>query len=52
MNAHVKFLIEQAILSEREACAKLCDEYVNSSSDHEAGTALIIQENIRARSKE
>ena len=35
--------------SEREACAKLCDWYVDSSSDHEAGTAMNIQDAIRAR---
>ena len=34
---------------EREACAKLCDWYVDSSSDHEAGTAMNIQDAIRAR---
>jgi hypothetical protein len=35
--------------AEREACAKLCDWYVDSSSDHEAGTAMNIQDAIRAR---
>jgi len=34
---------------EREACAKLCDELTESSSDHEAGAALNIRETIRAR---
>jgi len=34
---------------EREACAKVCDGYVDSSSDHEAGTAMKIQDAIRAR---
>jgi len=34
---------------EREACAKLCDELAESSSDHEAGAALNIRETIRAR---
>jgi hypothetical protein len=34
---------------EREACAKLCDELAESSSDHEAGAALNIREAIRAR---
>jgi hypothetical protein len=43
--------VKDAKKDEREACAALCEEYVNSSSDHEAGTALIIQENIRARSE-
>ena len=36
-------------LSEREACAKVCDFYVDSSSDHEAGAAMNIQDFIRAR---
>jgi DNA topoisomerase IB len=35
--------------SEREACAKLCDEYARSGSDHEASAALNIQDAIRAR---
>ncbi len=35
--------------AEREACAKLCDEYASSGSDHEAGAALNIQDAIRAR---
>ena len=35
--------------TEREACAKVCDRYVDSSSDHEAGTAMNIQDAIRAR---
>jgi len=34
---------------EREACAKVCDHYVDSSSDHEAGTAMNLQDAIRAR---
>jgi len=34
---------------EREACAKLCGWYVDSSSDHEAGTAMNLQDAIRAR---
>ena len=37
--------------TEREACAKLCDRYTDSCSDHEAGTAMNIQEAIRARGK-
>ena len=36
-------------LAEREACAKVCDFYVDSSSDHEAGAAMNIQDLIRAR---
>ena len=35
--------------AEREACAKLCDRYTDSCSDHEAGTAMNIQDAIRAR---
>ena len=35
---------------EREACAKVCDRYTDSCSDHETGTALNIQDAIRARS--
>jgi len=35
--------------AEREACARLCDEYIDSASDHESGTASGIQEAIRAR---
>jgi hypothetical protein len=37
---------------ERESCAKVCDRYVDSSSDHEAGTAMNIQDAIRARGQE
>ena len=40
------------ILGEREACAKVCDGYVDSSSDHEAGTAMKIQDAIRARGQD
>ena len=43
--------IDVAIKLEREACAKLCDRYTDSCSDHEAGTAMNIQEAIRARGK-
>jgi len=35
--------------AERVACAKLCDGYADSGSDHEAGAALNIQAAIRAR---
>ncbi len=35
--------------TEREACAQLCDPYIDSPSDHEAGTAESIQDAIRAR---
>jgi hypothetical protein len=42
-------LVNAAIAAEREACAKLCDEYARSGSDHEAGAALNIQDAIRAR---
>ena len=41
--------VKAAIEAEREACAKLCDEYARSGSDHEAGAALNIQDAIRAR---
>lgn len=41
--------VDVAIALEREACAKVCDRYVNSSSDHEAGTAMNLQDAIRAR---
>ena len=41
--------VDMAIALEREACAKVCDRYVNSSSDHEAGTAMNLQDAIRAR---
>ena len=30
--------------TEREACAKVCDRYTDSCSDHEAGTAMNIQD--------
>ena len=36
--------------AEREACAKVCDRYTDSCSDHEAGTAMNIQDAIRNRS--
>jgi hypothetical protein len=39
----------KAVEAEREACAKLCDEYARSGSDHEASAALNIQDAIRAR---
>ena len=39
----------RAVEAEREACAKLCDEYARSGSDHEASAALNIQDAIRAR---
>ena len=42
---------ESIRLDEREACAKVCDELAESSSDHEAGAALNIRETIRARGK-
>ena len=46
-----KYLIEEAVLAEREACAKLCDEEADqSSSDHEAGGMYWCAEAIRARS--
>jgi len=45
-------LIKAAVLAEREACAKVCDEYTESGSDHEAGAALNIQAAIRARSEQ
>lgn len=38
--------------AEREACAQLCDPYIDSPSDHEAGTAGSIQDAIRARGNE
>jgi hypothetical protein len=41
--------VKAAIEAEREACAKLCDEYARSGSDHEASAALNIQDAIRAR---
>ncbi len=41
--------IYEAVRIEREACAKVCDRYIDSSSDHEAGTAMNIQDAIRAR---
>jgi hypothetical protein len=46
---HLVELVKRAVEAEREACAKLCDWYVDSSSDHEAGTAMNIQDAIRAR---
>ena len=45
LDAHIQHLV----CSEREACAKVCDRYTNSCSDHEAGTAMNIQDAIRAR---
>ena len=44
--------IDVAIKLEREACAKVCDRYTDSCSDHEAGTAMNIQDAIRARKQE
>ena len=48
---HLMTLVERVVAEEREACAKLCDRYTDSCSDHEAGTAMNIQEAIRARGK-
>lgn len=44
-----RILVAKIAAMEREACAKLCDRYANSGSDHEAGAALNIQAAIRAR---
>ena len=44
-------LVNRAIENEREACAKVCDRYTDSCSDHEAGTAMNIQDAIRERGK-
>jgi predicted Ser/Thr protein kinase len=41
--------VAEAVAAEREACAQLCDPYIDSPSDHEAGTAGSIQDAIRAR---
>ena len=46
--ASKKWIVE-AVAAEREACARVCDRYVESSSDQEAGAALNIQYEIRAR---
>jgi len=46
---HLERFAELVRADEREACAKLCDELAESSSDHEAGAALNIREKIRAR---
>lgn len=50
INAHIKAL-EDAVAAEREACAKVCDRYVDSPSDQEAGAALNIQDEIRTRGR-
>ena len=47
LNEFAKLVAEK----EREACAKLCDRYTDSCSDHEAGTAMNIQDAIRERGK-
>jgi len=47
--AALEQIVAAARADEREACAKVCDPYVNSSSDHEAGAAMNIQDAIRAR---
>lgn len=41
--------LERAVRDEREACAKVCDEWCESVDDHEAGAALNIRNAIRAR---
>ena len=46
---HLMTLVKRVVAEEREACAKLCDRYTDSCSDHEAGTAMNIQDAIRAR---
>ena len=38
-----------AVIMEREACAKIAEEYGDSVSDHEAGAGLNIAEAIRNR---
>jgi hypothetical protein len=43
----------EAVRREREACAKLCDDFADQScSDHEAGGAYGCAELIRSRSKD
>ena len=49
VDKEVLTLVNAAIEAEREACAKVCDGYADSGSDHEAGAALNIQAAIRAR---
>ena len=49
LHGDIEHFAELVRAEEREACAKLCDWYVDSSSDHEAGTAMNIQDAIRAR---
>ena len=47
--SELKAAVKAAVAAEREACAKVCDGYADSGSDHEAGAALNIQAAIRAR---
>ena len=49
VDKEVLTLVNAAVEAEREACAKVCDGYADSGSDHEAGAALNIQAAIRAR---
>jgi hypothetical protein len=39
----------EAVEAERDACAKVCEAYADSGSDHEASAALNIQDAILAR---
>jgi hypothetical protein len=43
--------LQAAVLAEREACAKLCDEHAKESWDQEGG-ALNCADKIRARGEE
>ena len=54
-NHYAKILLnamEAAVLVEREACAKLCEEYTENNGDQGVGTALVIFEAIKQRGEE
>lgn len=51
IDSNIKLLVQKAVEEEREACAKVCDRYVDSPSDQEAGAALNIQDEIRTRGR-
>ena len=47
-----KRLIAEAVAAEREACAKVCARYIDSTNDSVALTALNIHDAIRARGEQ
>lgn len=51
LESSIAAAIREAVDAEREECAKIADQLSNSVSDHEAGAAIGIADDIRARGK-